>query len=272
MGRTTKPVVSTIPAVGKLADYQRQLRARAGLTYDQLAALTGLSATTLRDAANGKKPPPKPTTVVAAVTACGGSAQVATDLWREARYHHRLKDNPRPPAPALRLVRSEADLSAALVELYEKAGAPTMAAMEEQAGGHGRLGHSTAHRIVTRRTLPGTRQQLEAFLDAVDLKQPAARRRWLQTWDRVMEPTQPTGSSVKDIFRVLLSPPRDSKEFIPYTGFSRRLAEAQAAMAGDLAAYEAYLAELGVKQQDKEHWLLLWSNRRRSVASASPAA
>ncbi|MFE0631566.1 helix-turn-helix domain-containing protein [Streptomyces sp. NPDC058864] len=185
MGRPENPVIRTIPAVGKLADYQRDCRTRAGLTYDQLAAVTGLTPTTLRRAASGAIVPPLDV-VLHAVTACGGTTQEATELWKDARYDQRLKDNPRPSAPALRLVRSEADLSAALVELYEKAGAPSMALMEQRAGGHGRLGHSTAHRIVTRQTLPASRDQLVAFLDAVELKRPAARRRWLQAWDRVM--------------------------------------------------------------------------------------
>lgn len=57
MGRKENPVVRDVPAVGRLADFQRAWRATAGLTYEDLAHATGWSAATLRNAASGRRPP-----------------------------------------------------------------------------------------------------------------------------------------------------------------------------------------------------------------------
>lgn len=183
MGRTQNAVATAVAAVGELAELQRMWKQKAGLSYDGLAAATGISATTLRRAASGAVVP-RQAVVLAAVTACGGPRDLATAAWKKARYQQRLADTPRRPAPALRLVRDEADLSAALVELYELAGAPSLALMEERAG-KGRLGHSTAARIVSRQSLPADLAQLMAFLDAVELRMTSQRRRWIQAWHRV---------------------------------------------------------------------------------------
>lgn len=109
----------------------------------------------------------------------------ANGLWRRARYEQRQKTNPhRPEPPVLGLVRSEADLAAILVELYERAGAPSMTTMEHRAGGLGILPHSTAHRIITRKTLPYTFAQFNAFLTACELP-PQRRTPWHEMWTRV---------------------------------------------------------------------------------------
>ncbi|WDO11280.1 helix-turn-helix domain-containing protein (plasmid) [Streptomyces murinus] len=182
VGRTENPVVRKVPAVSRLADFQRTWRATAGLTYEDLARATGWSAATLRNAASGRRPPSRDV-VRDAVTHCGGPEQEAIDLWRQARYHQRLADRPRPQAPAAHLVRTVVDLAALVEELYEKNGAPSMSEMEHRTGG--RLGHSTAHRLVTKRTIPADRDQFEAFLDAVEVHEPL-RSQCVQAWDRVI--------------------------------------------------------------------------------------
>ncbi|WP_406274910.1 helix-turn-helix domain-containing protein [Actinacidiphila glaucinigra] len=183
MGRTENPVDRTIAAVADLADYQRTLRAAAGLTYTELASATGVPATTLRRAASGRCVPDV-NVVLAAVTACGGTPRQARTLWKKARYHQRLAHNPRPASPTWPLVRDKADLAAALVEMYEQAGAPPVAMLEQRAG-LGRLGHSTAHRIINRQTLPAHLGQLEAFLDALQVENFVRRQQVLRAWDRV---------------------------------------------------------------------------------------
>ncbi|MFJ8086312.1 helix-turn-helix domain-containing protein [Streptomyces sp. NPDC096205] len=182
MGRTENPVVRKVPAVGRLADFQRTWRATAGLTYEDLARATGWSAATLRNAASGRRPPRRDV-VRDAVTHCGGPEQETIDLWRQARYHQRLADRPRPQAPAAHLVRTVVDLAALVEELYEKNGAPSMSEMEHRTDG--RLGHSTAHRLVTKRTIPADRDQFAAFLDAVEVHEPL-RSQCVQAWDRVI--------------------------------------------------------------------------------------
>lgn len=72
--------------------------------------------------------------------------------------------------------------------------------MEHRAG-PGRLGHSTAHRIINRKTLPADRHQLEAFLDALEVHQPALRNRWLQAWDRIADgPTRNAGGHHEEVY------------------------------------------------------------------------
>lgn len=182
MGRKENPVVRDVPAVGRLADFQRTWRAAAGLTYEDLAHATGWSAAALRNAASGHRPPRRDV-VRDAVTHCGGPGEEVIDLWKEARYRQRLADTPRPQAPAAPLVRTHGDLAALIRELYELDGAPSMAEMEERTDR--RLGHSAAHRIVTRKIIPVDRQQFEAFLDAVEVQEPQ-RVECMQTWDRVI--------------------------------------------------------------------------------------
>ncbi|MFD8079496.1 helix-turn-helix domain-containing protein [Streptomyces sp. NPDC059718] len=183
MGRHENPVADAVPAVTDLAALQRTWRERAGWTYDELAAVTGVPASTLRRAASGRGVPPQDVVRIA-VAACGGPAEQIPKMWRKARYQQRLADKPRELAPALELVRTKGELSAAIVELYERNGAPPVMLMEKRVG-RVRLGHSTAHRIVTRQTLPSDRGQFEAFLAALEIV-PRLRRRWLLAWDQVM--------------------------------------------------------------------------------------
>ena len=101
MGRKERPVVRTIWEVGVLADFQREWKHKADLSYDQLAEATGQSATTLRRAASGTCVP-RWEVLSDVITACGGPSDCALELWKQARYHQRWKKRPRPPAgPAL---------------------------------------------------------------------------------------------------------------------------------------------------------------------------
>ncbi|MFI2240008.1 hypothetical protein [Streptomyces chrestomyceticus] len=60
-----------------------------------------------------------------------------------------------------------------------------METMERRAGSLGILPHSTAHRIVTRKTLPYTLAQFDAFLNACEV--PMKRRApWHAAWARVV--------------------------------------------------------------------------------------
>lgn len=174
-----------IAEVGTLADLQREWRHKAGLSYDQLAKATGESPTTLRRAASGTCVPPRKV-LLAAIAACGGPTDRAIYLWKQARYHQRLVDKPRKPGPPADLVYDKFDMRAALVELYERDGAPTMAEMHERTGGrHGKLPPSTAHRIANGDTVPATLAQFEAYLDAVEVGKLAQRGLWVQAWYRV---------------------------------------------------------------------------------------
>ncbi|MGW7362437.1 hypothetical protein ACWGI8_03190 [Streptomyces sp. NPDC054841] len=148
-----------------------------------------MPASTLRRAASGGEVPRLPV-VRAAIIACGGPVDDAVALWKQARYHQRLRDTPRDPVPPPELVWSRAEMKAALVELYERDGAPALEKLESRAGSNGELPHSTAARIVKGLKLPGTRAQFEAYLTAVEVEDPAERRLWV-----FRAPGRPTTSS-----------------------------------------------------------------------------
>ena len=196
VGRPEKPINRELKANAQLAAFLRRRRSLGGWTYEEVAEQAEeFSRQTLQRAAAGGMIVPTWPVVTAFVRATSQLRETdveldramkrAKDLWRQARYEQRQKTMPRrPEPPVLALVRSEADLAAVLVELYERSGAPSMVAMERRAGGLGILPHSTAHRIVTRQTLPYTLVQFDAFLNACDV--PLRRRDpWYSMWARV---------------------------------------------------------------------------------------
>ncbi|WHM41115.1 helix-turn-helix transcriptional regulator [Streptomyces sp. BPTC-684] len=218
MGRKEIPVDRTLKYNAQLALFLRRRRALSSCSYAELAEHCAYSRHTLqRAAAGGATVPPWP--VVASFVR--GVAEALADeehpdetqkameraksLWRKARYESRQKtQRPRPEPPLLAFVRDEADVSAVLIELYERAGAPSMETMEKQAGGMGRLPHSTAHRIISRKALPSSYDQFSAFLDACEVR-PAKRDPWYRMWDRVFgsssvlqQPSLPIRSAVPD--------------------------------------------------------------------------
>jgi transcriptional regulator with XRE-family HTH domain len=196
-GRPEKPISRDLKSNAQLAVFLRRRRAAGGWTYEELAELAddGVSRQTLQRAAAGGMNVPSWPVVANFIRATSPlrendielerATKKGKELWRKARYEQRQRTMPRrPEPPVLALVRSEADLAAVLVELYERSGAPSMRTMERRAGGLGILPHSTAHRIVTRKTLPYTLAQFEAFLNACDV--PMQRRYpWYSMWARV---------------------------------------------------------------------------------------
>lgn len=168
MGRPELPVDHTVPERGKLAAALRWLRGNAGLSYDELAAKTGLSAATLKRAASGKTVPTEDT-VKTFVAACGGDPYGLGRAWLAARIadRGRLAGLRKPPLPVF--INGHRELSAALEYFYEAAGAPPLRRLSELAGGAHLLPVSTAARIVNRQALPVSRQQMVAFLTACRL-------------------------------------------------------------------------------------------------------
>ncbi|MGW3651453.1 helix-turn-helix domain-containing protein [Streptomyces sp. NPDC000878] len=278
LGRSENPVVRDIAEVGTLADFQRETRHKAGLSYDRLAKATDKSATTLRRAASGTCVPPRKV-LLAAITACGGPTERAIHLWKQARYHQRMVDKPRTPGPPPELVRDKFGMRAALVELYEKDGAPTMAEMHDRAGGrHGKLPPSTAYRIANGETVPATLAQFEAYLDAVEVRKPARRGLWVQAWHRVQNSGPASlpdlrSWSPNSIFtagqipnflirlyesvgspRTLQMKMRTGSRLDPQT--ARRILTGR--MPPDIDAFTAFLDACGVKPEARTRWLDAW--------------
>lgn len=182
MGRPELPVDHTVPERGELAAALRRIRTLAGLSYDELADRTDLSAATLKRAASGKAVPAEET-VTAFATACGGDeADALHRLWLNARIadRGRLVQLRKPALP--QFIDGRRELSAALEYFYEAAGAPPLRRLADRAGGAHLLPVSSAARIVKRQALPVSRQQMVAFLTGCGLTGQA-----LDLWGQAFE-------------------------------------------------------------------------------------
>ncbi|AVV46706.1 hypothetical protein C6376_40580 [Streptomyces sp. P3] len=76
-------------------------------------------------------------------------------------------------------------MSAALHDLYEKAGSPTLRTMEQRAGNFGVLPHRTVHRIVTKQAMPHSKRQFQAYLQACEVPEtewPSWEAAWTRAW------------------------------------------------------------------------------------------
>lgn len=109
MGRREGPLERDGSAVRDFAFGLRDLRNRAGLTYQQLARVTNYGISTLQAAAAGQTLPTQKVTV-AFVVACGGDREAWRDYWVEVkraldpdspRDRARLLEPPEPSRPAM---------------------------------------------------------------------------------------------------------------------------------------------------------------------------
>ena len=179
-GRPERPLITDGP-LAELAGELRHARGRAGMTYEQLAAETGLSAATLRSAAGGTRLPTwKVTRAFAA--ACNGDQDTLLALWTAACHAagRRVPGQPRaePPNPAE--APGATDLVGMLEQLRQWAGEPSLAELNRRAGGHNLLPPSTVHDMLNKQRLP----RLELMLPFVracglDAKQVVT---WEKAW------------------------------------------------------------------------------------------
>ncbi|MFF2430925.1 helix-turn-helix domain-containing protein [Streptomyces mirabilis] len=189
MGRPEKPVDRTVPERGKLADFLRERRSRAGLTYAQLSKLaTGIrSKATLERAASGSSVPAWETVSLfinltltqeeMAASAVGPAFTRGLELWIRARratrapfYVHK--------APDPDLISTKADLLRGLRRQHVWAGYPTPGEMERMSGA-GELPCSTTRRVIKGEILPVDPRQTIAFLKACYVVRPTDLEPWL---------------------------------------------------------------------------------------------
>ncbi|WP_119581669.1 helix-turn-helix domain-containing protein [Streptomyces europaeiscabiei] len=203
MGRPEKPLDHTRhPARARLAGFLRDARNKAGpnetiLNYDELATRAKSSAATLKRAADGTGVPTRGV-VEDYVTACARddvAARIlvanAVRLWKRARWEQK-----RPGrdylAPQTKFIRDWRDLSGVLRDLHAYAGSPSVQEMERRAGGLGILPHSTAHRILTMRSVPTSEAQLRGFLIACEV--PTANHpAWMEAFEKCTSGTLASG-------------------------------------------------------------------------------
>lgn len=193
MGRPEKPVRTPNHGLMRLAMWLRAHRDLARLTYAELAQQTVYSATTLQRATTGERIPRLPV-VEAYARACGGSVEEARRLWRCARRNEqKLTQRWSIPSavPTPDLVREPAELVAALKALYYKSGALPLMEMERRAGGHGRLPHSSVHRLLKGAGML-RQDQLTAFLTVCGVPE-REHLRWQRAWGRAWRHRQREG-------------------------------------------------------------------------------
>ncbi|MFI9311143.1 helix-turn-helix domain-containing protein [Streptomyces triculaminicus] len=190
MPRPEKPVDYTVPEVGDLAAYLRARRAASGRTYAELAQGAVCSQATLKRAAAGGTRPPEWATVHQYLHLCGHpETREARALYKRAvdaaaaarRDARRTTVRPKP-----QYVRDLADLSGALRDAYRHAGRPPVRDMERRAG-PGRLSRSTAHAMITARTIPKDIRTYLAFLETCEITGHALTP-WFTAWAKAFGP------------------------------------------------------------------------------------
>ncbi|MGW2602400.1 helix-turn-helix domain-containing protein [Streptomyces klenkii] len=200
-GRPLKHVPDPDHDVGRLAERLRRARARSGLTRAQVAFRIHRSTATVQRAEAGRTCPTWPVTREYAVV-CDVDIEEAESLWKAAR---RPPGSVRlTPAPRLALVRSAADLAAALVRVHEENSRPSLRRMEERAEARAKeftpLSRMSAWRIVNRQLLPSSVRQLCAYLVACQVPEesfPAWIRAWhgVRAYEKSLAPARPAGGA-----------------------------------------------------------------------------
>ncbi|MFI7020154.1 helix-turn-helix domain-containing protein [Streptomyces sp. NPDC050164] len=186
MCRPEKPITTRNKALRELAEWLRDQREHTRQGYRALSVRAGFHATTLQRAASGESVP-KLQTVLGYARACDASPEEARRLWKRARYEEtrQARGGRGLPSPRPEFIRDFVDMSAALQDLYEKAGSPTLRTMEQRAGGYGVLPRSTAHRIVTKQAMPHSLQQFQGYLRACEVAEvdwPDWEGAWTRAW------------------------------------------------------------------------------------------
>ncbi|NEE20739.1 helix-turn-helix domain-containing protein [Streptomyces sp. SID7499] len=167
-----------------LAEHLAGLRRAARLTQRALAQAASISRGTVQRAESGAAAP-SPAVLDAYLRACRASApdQTRARLLRnrgrtERRGRLRSLNAPKPA-----LIHSEDDLGAALAAEYERAGAPSLRELSRRVPHRPPLPPTTAWRIVHRKGLPASLEQLVTYLTACGVS-PAQQRLYAEAYSR----------------------------------------------------------------------------------------
>jgi hypothetical protein len=188
-----------LPALWDLAVYLRGVRDRSGLTYAEMAARGNWSQAAFKRATTGRILP-HPSLVQDFLAVCGADPSSADELWILAddnKKTHAYSARCSSVRPRPEFVRDAADLSGALRDAHRYAGRPTLRTMEARSG-TGRLPRSTAHSIISGRTLPTDLTQYLAFLEACGISVEELGP-WFGAWHKVFLKPQ-AGSGYEAVF------------------------------------------------------------------------
>ncbi|MEU5247377.1 helix-turn-helix domain-containing protein [Streptomyces asoensis] len=234
MGRPEKAVDRTVPARAKLADFLRDRKSAAGLTYEEMAKFSQTkgapSKATLERAASGVTVPSMET-VEAFITVTtteeeefagnlADSLNHGLELWIRARratrapyYVHK--------APDPELISTVSDLSRYLRHQHVWAGCPTPGEMQRMSG-PGLLPISTARRIINGDTLPVDAHQAIAFLSACYVRRASDLVPWLAAAIRALTHSRrDTGPWAKEFDILKLHAFREDHPVRPNPGLFR---------------------------------------------------
>ncbi|WUW26974.1 hypothetical protein OG521_39685 (plasmid) [Streptomyces sp. NBC_01463] len=200
MGRPENEVDQTVPARAALAEFLRERRRAAGLTYSQMSEVQGgwLSKATFERAASGSTVPAADTVEQFIITTLTENDVFGPevflnrghDLWVKARratrapyYVHK--------APDPTLISDTAGFLRALRHQHVWAGCPTPGEMEATAR-TGMLPKTSTRRIIAGDTLPADPPQALAFLQACYVQGETELERWLAAAVRALreDPTR----------------------------------------------------------------------------------
>ncbi|MFM9458333.1 helix-turn-helix domain-containing protein [Streptomyces europaeiscabiei] len=173
----------------RLADHLTALRGAARLTQRAVAETANISRGAVQRAESGTAPP-TPAVLDAYLRACGAGP---ADQDKARRLHAFGRTAQRGKlralqAPAPHLVRDARDFSLVLAAAYERAGAPPLRDLDRP--GRARVPLATASRIVNRKALPASREQLITFLTVCGIP-PAAQRPYLDAYHHVTSQRSP---------------------------------------------------------------------------------
>ncbi|MCX5340329.1 helix-turn-helix domain-containing protein [Streptomyces atratus] len=169
----------------RLAEHLTALRDIARLTQRALADTANISRGAVQRAESGTAPP-TPAVLDAYLRGCGASPADQD----KARHLHTLGRTAQRgrlrglKAPAPSFVGGARDLGLVLATAYEQAGAPPLRDFDRL--GRPRVPLSTASRIVNRKALPASRDQLITFLTVCGIP-PAAQRPYLDAYQLVTD-------------------------------------------------------------------------------------
>lgn len=167
-----------------LAGHLTALRDAARLTQRALADAANISRNAVQRAESGTAPPTA-AVLDAYLRACGADP---ADHDKARRLHTLGRTAQRGKlralqAPAPAFVRDERDLGLVLAAAYERAGAPPLRDFDRPD--RTRIPLATASRIVNRKALPASREQLITFLTVCGIS-PAAQRPYLDAYHHVI--------------------------------------------------------------------------------------
>lgn len=166
-----------------LAQHLIALRRAARLPQRVLASAANISRGAVQRAESGTAAP-TPAVLDAYLRACrAGEADQARARRLRTRGRTAQRDKLHElKAPAPDFITTKRDLALALAELYERAGAPSLNGARLRK----LLPRTTAWRIVNRKGLPASAEQLVTFLTVCGISRPAAQRPYLDAYRHVI--------------------------------------------------------------------------------------